>query len=274
MKYVRKITVIVIVLAFLVALSVGLGFIYSVKNVNVSLATYYELSENADGEEVDDITQSVDYGRYKADYDGLKKSLDKFKGTLLAFVDKSDISSAIKDSGYSLASYEKIMPCTLNVTFKQRVETFGVRDGERYIVYDEDGVFMKTSDTLDNDIDGTQDVLLSSYDGSLLTDESVAHVADICAVFRTEFKAFRYVVDSVIYNVNENIEFYIDVITFRMRTGVEIRISDFEVMLPEKIAAAHAKYSSLSAEEKLHGTISVSGNDRGEVNNPSYQPGV
>lgn len=269
MKYVRKITVIVIVLAFLVALSVGLGYIYSLRNVNISLLTYYELSENAEGEEVADIKESKDYQTYKSDYDKLSAALSRFKGTLVAFIGEDDIEGAVRSSGYTLAEYERVMPCTINVTLKQRVETFGVEVEDGYAVYDEDGEFLHVSENLDNGLDGTPNVLLTSASGEL-SQATISHIADICSVFRKEFSAFRYIVDSVGYSVEPAQQYHIDVLTFNMRLGVVIEIGNFSELLPEKIKAAHDVYNRLSAEDKLKGVITVT--NSGENIRPNYKP--
>ena len=255
MKYVRKITITVIIIAFLIAVSVGLGVIYSVKNVNLTLSTYYKLGVDEEGNEIDDITQSADYAEYKADYDALRKTLNKFNGTLVSFVNEDDVVAAIKDSGYTLESYKKVMPCTLNITLKQRIETFGVQNADgTYDMYDDDGIFLRSSEDLNNLIDGTVNVLLSASDGKALSAKTVEKVADICAAFREEFGAFRYVVDSVVYNVDDS-KYHIDNITFKMRMGLQIVIADFAELLNEKIAAAHAVYVGLTAEQKLQGQI-------------------
>ena len=264
MKYVGKITVIVLVVAFLISVAVGLGVIFSIRNVNLNLSTYYKLSLNDDG--TVNAEQSDDYVHYKADYDSLKSSLNKFEGTLLSLVNSDDIKQAIADSDYTLVSYEKKAPCTLNITLKKRMDTFDIKiqDSDYYKVYDDDGRYLYTVDNIENANDGIPNIELYAEDGGQLDDEEVAKIAGICAVFRSEFSYLRYVVDSIAYDGDG---FEPDYITFNMRTGIKIRIYDFENQLEEKIKKAHDIYTNksvgsdsgnfITSEKKLHGVIVV-----------------
>lgn len=256
MKYIRKITATVLVLLLLVAIAVGLGIVYSVRNINISLSTYYELSLDGNGNEVDDITAAVDYGLYKADYDVCKASLEKFDGRLLSSVSKKDVMNALSDSGYTLVEMRKKMPCTLNLVLKKRMDTFAVRTGEeQYTVYDEDGVYLGESASLNNANDGIPNVLLLAPDGRKLSADDISEIAVICAFFRSEFASLRYIVESIEFDRNTDIQEYHNKITFNMRTGVSVQIVRFENLLTEKIYEAHKVYHNLTPEKKLKGTV-------------------
>ena len=92
-------------LVFFAALVISLGMIFAVKNINVKLITYAD--------------------EYAESYSQTKNSLNVFKGESIMFIGEENIAEAITDSRYSIASFEKIFPCTINVTLKERLEKIG-----------------------------------------------------------------------------------------------------------------------------------------------------
>jgi cell division septal protein FtsQ len=210
---------------------IGAGIIFSIKNVNVTLLTY-----------------SSDY---EEGYTQTKAKLSSLKGESLILLDEDKITSSLDGNSYSLSSYEKVYPCTINVTVKERVETFAVSVGGRYSMYDSDGKFLRYSTENENIHDKSPNVVV--YGAGV---EQLEGVAKIVSKFKDIFNSLRSTVESVTLDYNsDNITSYIDKITFKMRCGVSIVICDYERLTEEKIQATYNKFSSLSDRDKLGGTV-------------------
>lgn len=233
MKYLRKILFTIIAAAFIASVVIGVGVIYAVKNVNVSLNCY--------SYEEGDAQANREIANYK------QKILKKVRGTVIYFVDDGDIAGLI-DGDYSLESVKKVYPCTLNVTLKERKETFSVAlSGGNYALYDENGALLDGSATERNEFD----VLLDIKNGDGV--ESAAH---ICSVFKSRFSAFRSVVKSVTL---ENAAFesmpYKNVVTMVLRCGATVEIADYDKNLGEKIDSVYECFGGLSSDKKTKGRI-------------------
>lgn len=245
MKYIRKIIFTIIAVAFIASLVIGVGVVFAVKNVNVSLNCYsYEDGDPQAGTEI---------GGYKA------KILEKVRGTVIYFVSEEDIAEVI-DGDYSLESVEKVYPCTLNITLKERKETFSVAlsDG-KYALYDENGVLLDGSSTKRNDYDVALD---------LKNGETVEKVAELCAVFKNNFSAFRSMVKSVVF---EDAAFasmpYSNTLTFNLHCGTVIEIWDYDKSYTEKMEAVYNYFvKSLSADEKTAGKLRCNIASDGKLN--------
>ena len=244
MKYLRKIIYTIIAVAFIASLVIGVGIVFAVKNVNVSLNCY----SYVDGDE--QATEEI--AEYK------QKILKKVRGTVIYFVSDDDIAGVI-DGEYSLESVKKIYPCTINVTLKERKETFSVAlpDG-RYALYDESGMLLDNSSFERNDFD----VALEIKSG-----ESVEKAAVLCSVFKGKFSAFRSMVKSVVV---ESATFeskpYENAITFNLRCGVSIEIRDYNKNYQEKINSVYTYFESLSSDKKAKGKIICTMTGGGELN--------
>lgn len=248
MKYIRKIIYAVLCVAMVAALVIGMGVIFAVKNVNVTLISYtYE--ENSDKAVA--LT-----ARFKSDI------LSKTRGTMIGFVGGDTVSSAIGDSGYVLESYEKVYPCTLNVTVRERRETFVVAESEEcYYIYDENGLFLRKADSAEaalNIFDGEPNLAVTS-DGAISPDgEVIKNIASACGVFGQKFNCARSVLDSV--------EITRTGLTFSFKSGVKLVIYDFGNMIEEKTEAAYNYFCKLSGTQKICGTIYCSTTTEGKIN--------
>lgn len=251
MKYVRKVVGLVIAVAFIASVIIGVGIIFSVKNVNISLQSYTypevevmteEEKQAADGE-IEDFRQSL---------------LSEYRGTLLGFVDVDELSARFDDTNYILENIEKAYPCTLNLTIKERRESFCVRVGENsYNTYDSYGTLMREGVSKDdsiNNIDKAPNVAVSVENAA-----DIKAIADMASAFSEEFSALRSVVESI--GINEQTGH----IVFKLHCGISIRISDFRTLTKAKMRAAHEKFISLAGEEKLSGTIVVTVRGSGDV---------
>lgn len=244
MKYLRKIIFTIIAVAFIASLVIGIGVVFAVRNVNISLNCY--------SYEEGDPQANTEIAAYK------EKILQKVRGTVIYFVSDGDIAGVI-DGDYSLESVQKVYPCTLNVTLKERKETFSVAlpDG-RYALYDENGVLLDDSAFERNDFD----VALELRSG-----ESVEKAAGVCSVFKSKFSAFRSMVKSVVL---ENAAFesmmYTNAVTFNLRCGVSIEIRDYDKSFTDKITAVYNYFEGLSSDKKTSGKIVCSPTGSGELN--------
>lgn len=242
MKYLRKIIWLVIAVAFIASVIIGLGVIFSVKNVNVTLRSY-TYSAGMTEEEEDGVNAEI-----KAVKDTL---FDKFGGKLMGYVNEKDIAECFKDSDYTLASYEKVYPCTLNITVTERRETFFISgDDGTFSTYDSFGTLMRSGVSADeavNKIDKAPNIKVTGA----TTAEHIKDVARISSVFAEKFSALRSIVDSIDLRAR-----YGNVI-ITLRCGLDIYVTDYAILTGPKIQAAYNKFISLTGEQKLAGSIVV-----------------
>ena len=86
MKYLRKISVLIIAVVFVAAVAIGLGVIFAVKNVNVTLYSY---SCTADSD-----ASEAKISEFKTEI------LNKFRGKLISSVGEENVESALSDGNY------------------------------------------------------------------------------------------------------------------------------------------------------------------------------
>ncbi len=132
MKYLRKAVLLIIVVVLLASVVIGAGVVLSVRNVNVTLISS---SFAADSEEA-----YAEIAEYK------EKFSRKVKGSIMFFVSEYDVGDIIED-GYEIESFGKIYPCTLNITLRERRETFAVAVKEGgYRIYDQNGKYISNKE--------------------------------------------------------------------------------------------------------------------------------
>lgn len=229
------------------ALAIGIGVVYSVRNVNVSLISY--AGEEAAKAAISEIKLSVS---------------GECAGKVISFVDEEDVRGCVErdftvngaEKKYTLESFEKIYPCTLNITVKERRATYAVASENGFDIYDENGGYMRSSDENLNKTelggDGAPFVLVEGTE----TDEELQAVMELCAVFGSEdnFSAIRAAVDKVTL-VKSQSTIAADRLNFFLRCGLTVVVQDYSVSGAEKIARAAKEFSSLTGEQKLSGTI-------------------
>lgn len=237
MKYLTKIIWLVIGVVFLASVIVGIGVIFSVKNVNVSLESYsYKNWDDMDEAERESAQTTIS---------ALKEGvLGKCRGKLIGSVSDDKLTEYLKDTGFSLGSCERVYPCTLNLVLKERRETFAVQTSSGYSVYDENGEFLHTAETNVNSADGSPNVLIN------VPEDLIKDVASVSGYFAKEFGALRSVVEKVETDstLTENMEFY-------LKCGIKIRIVNYAEQAEGKMKAAYDKFMSLGGEDKTCGTI-------------------
>lgn len=240
MKYIRKITALLIGVVLFAAIVISLGKIFAVRNINVELITY-----------ADDWSES---------YNEIKKSLEDFKGDSLVFLNENSIIKTVSDSNYTVVSCEKKYPCTVNVTLKERLETFTVLVGGIYSMYDNDGKFLRSGMENANINDGSPNVELTG-----VVVENITEISGIAATFKDKFGALRSLVASINLDVRPDIEGYTNKLCFNLRCGLKIQIDNYSEFAEEKLSAVYSEFSKLTDREKLSGTLRGYQNIIGEV---------
>ena len=248
MKYVRKVTALVLAIIFCAAIVIGIGIIYSVKNVNVEFIDYS--------------------GNYTEEYERTKENLNKLKGSGLLFLSEEDVKSKLSGGDViTIKSYERIYPCTVNVTVKERVECFTVRTVDGFNVYDEDGVLMRSVRSEDgeylNSLDNSPDISVSSADGKL-TDEDYKCIAVLCQSVKSSFEALRKLVDGITVYTSLNTA------NVKFKSGISIAVSDWKNNAENKIKAVKEEYEKLSDKQRTCGMITVADGERGTEPTAKY----
>ncbi len=243
MKYIRKAIAIILVVVFLAALAVGLSVIFAVRNINVLRIDYVTESSS----ETDDFSEAAE---------AVESALTSLKGKSILFVDESDVTGLLAADGYAeYVSFEKIYPCTINVTIRERLEVFSVmsEDGLSCSVYDSDMSYIATKESNENNLDGAPNVLVNVEDA---TAENYAAVAGAAAVIssREGLSAIRSFVESMSITVNQYEEQW-NTLDIVLRCGLTMSIMDYTVNTEEKMAALLDEFFDLEDYEKLSGTL-------------------
>lgn len=251
MKYLRKIVGLVIAVVFIASVIIGFGIIFSVKNVNISLLSYAYPEREA-------MTEEESRAADKVIDDFKQEILSGYRGTLLSFVDGSELSARFKNTNYIVESFEKIYPCTINLVIKERRETFKIKvAGDKYDIYDSYGTLMRSGvseeDSLNN-IDNAPNISVVVGNKS-----EISVVAEMASAFAEEFGALRSIVEAIEISSTTNHLF------FKFNCGITLRINEYGKLTKEKLRAAHEKFMQLGGEEKLSGTLVVSAGSNGEV---------
>lgn len=226
MSHVRKIIALILTIIFVCAAAICAGIVFSVKNVNVSYIDYS--------------------GEYVDEYESCAQKLNAIKGTNILFLADGDVNGCVDGEHVRLVSFEKVLPCTINVVIAERIETFAVHDGTKYAVYDDGGEFVRFSNDHLNNVDQSPNVLLEN-----VGEKDVKTVADVLAKFKGRFGYAR----SLVAKISLGDSLVNNRIIFNLRSGLTIEIADYSLLLNEKMSAAYNKYCSLSESEKLTGKI-------------------
>ena len=250
MKYIRKIVCMLLAVVFIGAVIIGVEIILSVRNVNIDIESYtypYSDWEKMPKEESDAAKEQVD---------GFKKIvLEKYRGSLIGFIDEKELAECFVDTGYVFSSVEKVYPCTLNIRLKERRETFAVAYEDGYRVYDALGNYLAGDNDGVNNLDNAPDILVYGT----TSDDEIKEVARVSSIFAVHFSALRSVVEKINMQAKDGL------IVFTLRCGVKVQIYDYANLTEAKIKKAYDEFSSLSSKEKFSGTIGVTVKPDGEI---------
>ncbi len=239
MKYIRKIAVLFICVIMLASVAIGVGVIFAVRNVNVTMYSYTCKTDNEAQAKIAEFKNAI---------------LKNVKGKLISSVTEEKVKSALSDGNYFyVAEFKKVYPCTLNVTIKEHKEVFYCADvGGAYTVYDESGSPLRVAENEEAAInpDGIPNLLV---EGAAPADmlQYYAKLAAACTAFENAFGSLRSVCEKAVLSIgaiNDGISFY-------LRCGVRLTVLDFGFYANEKISAGLACFNGLSADKKQCGEI-------------------
>lgn len=239
MKHLRKIGILIISVIMVAAIAVGICIIYAVRNVNVTVSSYSNGEEDSNSK-ITAIKEIV---------------LKKVRGRVISSVNEDDVASCLADGygDYYLESFEKIYPCTVNITVQQRREVFAVYDGRSYSVYDDSGKFLRVSENNVNPYDDSPNLIIDGVND----EDEIKEVAAVCSIFKScteNGSSLRTLVEKVtLYKSQATTSF--DIVTFKLRCGLSIEIWDYSKFTDEKISKAYEEFGILSPEQKLKGSI-------------------
>ncbi len=237
-------------------IAIGLGVIFAVKNINVTIESYSYASGSTyagdDLEYYEDAFQTA------------------YKGKLMSAVSEEDVEQYLldDDSSYVLDSFEKVLPCTINITLRERRETYLYANANgTYNVYDSTGRLLRVAADEDEamNVSGVGDNENKSPNVilNIQSEDLVSVAAELGDVFQ-EFFADKYedgsispirsTVESItIEERTSSLQGYN--VIFKLRCGLSVEIYDYVDALETKMGVAYEKFTSLSAEQKLHGYI-------------------
>ena len=247
MKYIRKAIVLILVAVFIAAIAVGLSVVFAVRNINIIRVAYSVGGAEGGSEEFSSAVSSIEDG------------LSQYKGKTIVTVGEDDIAAVVAGSGYAeLVSVEKIYPCTINVTVRERVEMFAVRleDGSGYNMLDAACKPVATSPENANNADGSPNVLLEGVPA-----EDYSSVTGIAKLFEERFSSVRAFAESISV-VSGAVGG--DVMSIKLRCGLTMELRDYKSRTLEKAEALCDAFSRIDDSLKLGGTMycvqTVSGN--------------
>ncbi len=270
MKSVRIITVISIVIIFLAALGIGLGVIFAVRNINVTIESY-TYGSGSD-------TASGTISGFKDVFN------EKYKGKLINTVSEEDIAADLAEwnCDYTLDSFEKKLPCTINITLLERRETYSYYSeaDSLYYIYDMDGQLMRTAETEEEAMNGGDSETKANTPNVTLHIPDISYVEEAAALgkaFQSSFSAsfedgapIRSTVE-YIYIVEKTGTLAGNNVIFQLRSGIQVEIYDYEEDLENKMSAAYDEFKGLDAESKLTGYIYCFYDNSG-ILKAAYQP--
>lgn len=237
MKYIRKIAYLLIAMLMVAAVALGMCIVFSVKNVNVSYINY---ADENDGDGV--LAAQAAIAKVKA------RISDGCKGSLISTVDEESVRNYV-GGDYVLESFEKIYPCTVNVTIRERRETYAVAFGGGYRIYDGDGEFLRVDEANANLSDGAPDVVLSGA----ADDNDIKVLANLGALFEKNFSSLRSAVEELKL-IKEPSSLAQDRFCFVLRCGLTVELRGLD-SAEDKIVRAKNEFSKLTGEQKLSGKI-------------------
>lgn len=247
MQNVKKYLIIMVAITFGVAVIAACITLFSVKKVAADFSVYGD-----------------------SQAESIQEDLDALKGRNMIFLKSADVYAICeKYPYYEITSVKKQYPNVLKISVKKRTEAFTVEYGDKTFVLDENGVVL-------NDTGKTefpQNVVSVSL-GELTVNGAVCGAKIATSddgLFYSFIQAFGMVgFNSVVDKVDLQLDFdgenYKGRAVFRTRTGVEIKILNFEDDGERKINSAFEKYETLTDYEKTAYSLIVSKNvNTGEI---------
>ena len=241
MQNVKKYLIIMVAIAFGVAVIAACVTLFSVKKVSAEFSVYGD----SQAEEI-------------------QRDLDLLKGKNMVFLKTSDVSEIFdKYPYYEMTALKKEYPNVLKVSVRKRVETFTVESGDKTFVLDDEGCVLSDSGAADFPQNVVSIQLGELEISSAILGEKIATTSDdlFYSVIKTSRSAgLTDVVKNIDLQLFYNGESYEGDAAFNTYTGVKIHIQKVDDDGENKILAAFTKYETLSDYEKTSHKIVVSKN--------------
>ena len=249
MKYIRKGIALILIVVFIAAVAIGLGVVFAVRNVNIC-ALGYSTGEGGSKE-------------FSLSVSSVTDSLSSLKGKSLIGIDEEDVVSAVGESSYAeLVSVEKVYPCTLNITLKERLEVYAVSGEDGYSVYDGSFSYITTKDSNVNNLDNAPNVLISD-----IVADDYEYIVTVSEVLAKNFSSLRVTIESFSsyeysYSFSEDVT---DVLTVTFRSGLKLELFDYRESTEEKAERLCEVFAELDEDLKLGGTLTCRTASTGEL---------
>ena len=247
MQNTKKHLIIMVAVAFGIAVIAACVTLFSVKKVSAEFAVYGD----SQAEEI-------------------QKDLDLLKGKNMVFLKTSDVYAVCdKYPYYEITSVEKSYPNVLKVSVSKRVEAFPIEDADKTYILDDEGHVLAD----DGQAEFPQNIVPIKLGelkiSSAALGEKIATNDD--ALFYSVIKTCKTLsVTDLVKEIDLQLDFdgenYKGKLVFQTYTGVEIKIVGIEDDGENKIKAAFNKYETLSDYEKTsHKLIVVKNKTTGEI---------
>lgn len=237
MKYIRRAIVVILAAVFVAAVAIGLSVIFAVRNINVFTIAY------TDGGDMS--------AQFSAAVSSVEGALSSYKGRTINAVDEEKVKQAVEDSEYAeFVSYEKIYPCTINVTVRERLEVFAVaEEGGGYTVLDGNCSAITHKSANVNNLDGSPNVLLEN-----VTAEDYPAVTEIAGLLKEKFSSVRAFAESIgIDRASVSVER--DSLSIKLRCGLTMVITDYKASAADKAEALCNAFLNMPDHLKLSGSM-------------------
>ncbi len=236
MKYIRKAIVVILAAVFIAAVAIGLSVIFAVRNINVFTIAY------TDGGAVS--------AQFSSAVSSLEDALSSYKGRTINAVDEEKVRRAVEESDYAeFVSYEKIYPCTINVTVRERLEVFAVAEEDGYTILDGNCSVITQKSANVNNLDGSPNVLLTD-----VTAEDYPIVTEIADLLKEKFSSVRAFAESIgIDRASVSVER--DSLSIKLRCGLTMVITDYKTSAADKAEALCNAFLKMPDHLKLSGSM-------------------
>ena len=247
MQNTKKYLIIMVAVAFGIAVIAACVTLFSVKKVSAEFSVY----GNSQAEEI-------------------QAELDNLKGKNMVFLKTSEVYAICdKYPYYEITSVEKSYPNVLKVSIKKRAEAFMISDADKTYVLDDEGHVLSD----DGQAEFPQNIVPVTL-GELKISSAVLGEK----IVTTDDNLFYSVINTCkalnVTNLVKTIDLqltpyesgkYFGDARFNTYTGVEIEIWRVDDDGEAKIGAAFNKYETLSDYEKTTGKIKAYKQDNGEI---------
>ncbi len=237
----RALTIVLTVLLFLSAVTLGVSAVFRVDTVSVELTVLSEEAKKQSHQLRTDLISA-----YKKD------------GMLFADEEKAE-EILTKYPHLHIEEFRKSYPNKLIFKIAEDVESYAVEVNGSYYVLSGKGIILDVRNTATNRLDGGENVVIKGLQvqgvkgGTLSGDSCWDTLFAICRQMDGELNGIRRNVTSVEVLYRTPQTYY----AITMREGVRIYVENPSSQTEEKVLAGMEKYASLSETEKMTGSIFV-----------------